>query len=260
MPEGPEIRLAADRVADAVTNKRLTRVFFGLPRLKRFQRQLKGERVTAVHTRGKAMLTRFSNGLTLYSHNQLYGRWYLTGGEMPSTNRSLRVGLFTDAGCALLYSASDVDVLDDAQVAEHPFLARLGPDVLDPATTPAVVRRQLESARYARRSLAALYLDILFTAYNDQNMVLAEYNGGPLNAGYYRAGSSRAATETTDYVRKVGTLYEGLKDRFELGVEVTLEQMHRDRDRDGKLLGSSPHRRTPARRQVTADADADAGQ
>ena len=108
--------------------------------------------------------------------------------------------------------------------------------------------------------LAALYLDILFTAYNDQNMVLAEYNGGPLNAGYYRAGSSRAATETTDYVRKVGTLYEGLKDRFELGVEVTLEQMHRDRDRDGKLLGSAPHRRTPARRQVTADADADAGQ
>ena len=86
--------------------------------------------------------------------------------------------------------------------------------------------------------MAALYLDILFSAYNDRNMVLAEYNGGPLNAGYYRAGSARAATETTNYVKKVGTVYNNLKDRFELGVEVTLEQMHKDRDRDGKLLGS----------------------
>jgi soluble lytic murein transglycosylase-like protein len=31
--------------------------------------------------------------------------------------------------------------------------------------------------------LAALYLDILLSAYNDQSLVLAEYNGGPLNAG-----------------------------------------------------------------------------
>ena len=46
--------------------------------------------------------------------------------------------------------------------------------------------------------MAALYLDILFTAYNDERMVLAECNGGPLNAGYLRAGSSRAAAETRD--------------------------------------------------------------
>lgn len=85
--------------------------------------------------------------------------------------------------------------------------------------------------------LAALYLDILFSAYNDQNMVLAEYNGGPLNAGYYRAGSAKAAAETTDYVRRVDAVYQALKDQFELGVEVTLDQMHRDRDRNGKLLG-----------------------
>ena len=86
--------------------------------------------------------------------------------------------------------------------------------------------------------MAALYLDILFSAYNDQNMVLAEYNGGPLNAGYYRAGSTLAATETTDYVKKVSSVYDNLKVQFELGVEVNLELMHKDGDRDGKLLGS----------------------
>ncbi len=108
--------------------------------------------------------------------------------------------------------------------------------------------------------MAALYLDILFSAYNDRNMVLAEYNGGPLNAGYYRAGSARAATETTNYVKKVGTVYNNLKDRFELGVEVTLEQMHKDRDRDGKLLGSAPSRRQARPRPVAATADVEAGQ
>lgn len=111
--------------------------------------------------------------------------------------------------------------------------------------------------------LAALYLDILFSAYNDQNMVLAEYNGGPLNAGYYRAGSTRAAAETTDYVKKVGSVYENLKDRFELGVEVTLEQMHRDRDRDGKLLGSRRPSRKPrpsAIQPVASSAVVEAGQ
>ena len=35
---------------------------------------------------------------------------------------------------------------------------------------------------------AALYLDVLFSTYKDPQMVLAEYNGGPLNAGYLRAG------------------------------------------------------------------------
>ncbi len=108
--------------------------------------------------------------------------------------------------------------------------------------------------------MAALYLDILFSAYNDRNMVLAEYNGGPLNAGYYRAGSARAATETTNYVKKVGTVYNNLKDRFELGVEVTLELMHKDRDRDGKLLGSAPSRRQARPRPVAATADVEAGQ
>ena len=89
----------------------------------------------------------------------------------------------------------------------------------------------------ANTEMAALYLDILFTAYNDRKLVLAEYNGGPLNAGYYRAGSGRTAVETRNYVKKVGTIYEGLKKKFELGVDVTLLPMHKDQKRHGKLLG-----------------------
>ena len=108
--------------------------------------------------------------------------------------------------------------------------------------------------------MAALYLDILFSAYNDHDMVLAEYNGGPLNAGYYRAGSDRTAAETRDYVKKVGGVYEGLKNRFELGVDVTLLPMHKDGARDGKLLGRARRPNKAPTRMPVSTADVDAGQ
>jgi len=58
--------------------------------------------------------------------------------------------------------------------------------------------------------MAACYLDLLQTAYNDVAMVLAEYNGGPLNAGYFRANVRALATETKGYVPRVLSVYERL--------------------------------------------------
>lgn len=66
-------------------------------------------------------------------------------------------------------------------------------------------------------TLAALYLHILFTTYNDESLVLAEYNGGPLNAGYMRAGGARAAAETRSYVAKVLELRRRLARKLEQG-------------------------------------------
>lgn len=63
--------------------------------------------------------------------------------------------------------------------------------------------------------MAALYLDILLSTHSDVEVVLAEYNGGPRNARYFRAGSSRLAEETRHYVPKVMSVYERLKNRFE---------------------------------------------
>ena len=63
MPEGPEIRRAADKVAAVLVGREIESISFGLPRLQRFERHLRGRTVTAVDTRGKAMLTRFDNGL-----------------------------------------------------------------------------------------------------------------------------------------------------------------------------------------------------
>lgn len=84
MPEGPEIRRAADNLEAAIKGKPLTDVWFAFPQLKTYQSQLIGQHVTHVGTRGKALLTHFSNDLTLYSHNQLYGVWRVVDtGEEP---------------------------------------------------------------------------------------------------------------------------------------------------------------------------------
>jgi len=84
---------------------------------------------------------------------------------------------------------------------------------------------------------AALYLDILFAAYNDPHMVLAEYNGGPLNAGYYRADVAALAAETRNYVPRVLELYGRLKEQFDTGTPAQGASAARDGQREGKLLG-----------------------
>jgi hypothetical protein len=101
---------------------------------------------------------------------------------------------------------------------------------------------------------AALYLDILFTAYGDPQMVLAEYNGGPLNAGYFRAGVSALAAETRNYVPQVLEVYERLKEKFEKGTEIQLETMHRDSRREGKTLAGPISAGTAATREAQRPA------
>jgi endonuclease-8 len=165
MPEGPEIRRAADRLALVLVGRVVEVARFHLPQLSRFDQRLTGRTVTAVDTRGKAILTRFDDGATLYSHNQLYGRWYTTRRpRMPDTKRRLRVELHTATHSALLYSASDIEVLSEKQLDAHSFLSRIGPDVMDPRLTAEEVRDRLGSSRFARRATGSLFLDQAFLA------------------------------------------------------------------------------------------------
>ncbi|MDX6020993.1 endonuclease VIII [Scandinavium sp. V105_16] len=165
MPEGPEIRRAADTLEAAIKGQPLTDAWFAFERLKAFETALVGQRVTHIETRGKAMLTHFSGGLTLYSHNQLYGVWrVVNAGEEPQTTRVLRVRLQTATKAILLYSASDIDMLTPEQLATQPFLQRVGPDVLDPTLTEADVRERLLSKRFRQRQFSGLLLDQAFLA------------------------------------------------------------------------------------------------
>jgi endonuclease-8 len=63
-----------------------------------------------------------------------------------------------------LYSASDIDVLTDSQLARHPFLSRIGPDVMDRELTAERLLSRLSGSEFARRRTGSLYLDQAFLA------------------------------------------------------------------------------------------------
>ena len=165
MPEGPEIRRAAMRIDKVLRGREAEVVDFAQPHLRRYGSVLSGQQIDWVSSRGKALLTRFSNGLTLYSHNQLYGRWYIVRrDQLPATNRTLRVAIHTATQSALLYSASDIEVLTPETLPLQKYLARLGPDALDHRVHWRDIVALLESPQFRRRTLAALYLDQGFVA------------------------------------------------------------------------------------------------
>lgn len=167
MPEGPEIRRAADQLKHVLAGRSAVEVAFAgdkFPHLQPYGARLQGRNILNVEPRGKAMLTHFENGLTIYSHNQLYGEWVVYRGAAPATHLQTRLAIRTQTHSAILYSASDIAVLQTADVARHPYIARLGIELLDPAVKEAEVLAQVEAPRFARRNLAGLLLDQSFLA------------------------------------------------------------------------------------------------
>ena len=154
MPEGPEIRRAADTLAEALSGRKTHRLFFAFEHLKPYEKQLCNKTVLSVQSRGKAILTHFDNGYSLYSHNQLYGRWQIIEGDnYPQSTRSLRLAIHSENHTALLYSASNIEILKTRQLNTHPYLSRLGPDLLDPETTIDAIIERLAARRRCLMSL-----------------------------------------------------------------------------------------------------------
>lgn len=165
MPEGPEIKRAADRLAKVLVGKRLVQVNFGLERLETFEKELTNTRIKRMETRGKGLLTFFDNGKVMFTHNQLYGKWITcTVDAIPVSNRQVRVALYTKTHVAILYSASDIEVVDENDLNSIPFLSRLGPDVLDDQLKREAVLKRLSDQRFAGRSISSLLLDQSFFA------------------------------------------------------------------------------------------------
>jgi len=165
VPEGPEIRRVADRLAEALAGRRIEEAFFAFEALKPYQAELEGSEVISVSARAKALLIGCDCGLTVYSHNQLYGRWEIVGrGERPDTGRQLRLGLHTAEQSCLLFSASDIQVLDRTGIETHPFLSRLGPDVLAGDTCLEGILERCRKEAFRGRQLGSLLLDQGFLA------------------------------------------------------------------------------------------------
>jgi endonuclease-8 len=160
MPEGPEIWNTADKLQDALQHKEITDLYFAFDELKEFESKLKETCVKNVEARGKAILTFFEEDLVMYSHNQLYGKWMIREkGEEPDTNRSLRVAIHNGTKSAYLFSASDIEIIPKGEVLEHPYIKKLGPDVLHPDTSYKHIVDRFQSDTFQNRKLTTLLLD-----------------------------------------------------------------------------------------------------
>ncbi|MCW9013947.1 MAG: endonuclease VIII [Gammaproteobacteria bacterium] len=160
MPEGPEIRRARDELAEVLFDREVQQISFAFARLKPFEPLLTGQTIVSIESRGKAMLIGFSNGYTLYSHNQLYGRWMIVPvKQYPQISRQLRLAIHGNEYSALLYSASEIEVLDEQQLLVQPYLQKLGLELLAPETSEDDVYQRLNQACYARRNLMNLLQD-----------------------------------------------------------------------------------------------------
>lgn len=169
MPEGPEIRREAEALARVLVDRPIARIDYRVPRLARRARSLRAAQITAVASHGKALLIAYSNGLTHFSHNQLYGKWRVVAVARlhkleEARASSIRVVIETGTHAAVLLSATAIELLTPRELLKQPYLARLGPDVLDRETTVAGVKARLKHPKFARRSLAALLLDQAFLA------------------------------------------------------------------------------------------------
>ena len=75
MPEGDTVWLAGRRLHDALAGRVLTRTDFRVPQLA--TADLTGRTVTEVVSRGKHLLTRIDDDLTLHTHFRMDGAWHL---------------------------------------------------------------------------------------------------------------------------------------------------------------------------------------
>ncbi len=165
MPEGPEMFRVARRVEKAVVGQALNEVWFAFPHLQKQAGRLQSLKVARVHTLGKALLIRFDGGPVIYTHNQLYGRWMFSRPDArPDTTRQLRLALSTAKKSALLYSASDIELIEPEIMEDHPFIRRAGLDILSSGADPEAVAEWISRPQFARRRLGHLLLDQSFLA------------------------------------------------------------------------------------------------
>jgi endonuclease-8 len=127
MPEGDVVWQTARRLHQALAGRPLTRSDFRVPRLA--TADLTGDVVTETASRGKHLLTRTRNGLTVHTHLRMDGNWRVRpAAERIREDHRIRLVLGNEDWQAIGYQLGVVELIrtsDESQVAGH-----LGPDLL----------------------------------------------------------------------------------------------------------------------------------
>ncbi len=132
MPEGDTVWLTAARLHKALAGRPLTVSDFRVPALATVD--LRGRTVTEVVARGKHLLARIDDDLTVHSHLRMDGSWYLSKASASAPRRHpehlIRALLGNAEWLATGYRVHDLRVV--ARGAENELVGHLGPDLLGP--------------------------------------------------------------------------------------------------------------------------------
>ena len=133
MPEGDSVYRAAKQLDQGLSGQVLTRSDFRVPSLA--TKDLAGATVVETVPRGKHLLTRFDNALTLHTHLKMEGAWVVqpVGRRWRKPWHTARVVLRTATTEAIGFS-----VLVDLVRTDHEdrLVGHLGPDLLGPDWDP----------------------------------------------------------------------------------------------------------------------------
>ncbi|HEV7204924.1 MAG TPA: DNA-formamidopyrimidine glycosylase family protein [Jatrophihabitans sp.] len=156
MPEGDTVWLTAHRLNQALAGRPVTLFDLRVPALA--TTDLRGQTVTEVIARGKHLLTRFGNDLTLHSHLRMDGSWYLSRpGQRPRRHpeHMIRALVGNTDWTATGFRVHDLRIVTRA--GESELVGHLGPDLLGPDWDAA--RAVANLRRDADRSIGEALLD-----------------------------------------------------------------------------------------------------
>jgi endonuclease VIII len=128
VPEGDTLFVWARQIDGALANKPLVRATSNRVNLQRFE----GRHVTSARAHGKQLLVEFDDGNVLRTHLRMHGRIRVRDGGYTGApiDPHVRWLLATADKTAVCLDAPTVELLHKKELATHPVLSRLGPDVL----------------------------------------------------------------------------------------------------------------------------------
>lgn len=137
LPEGDTIWRAARRIRDAMAGRPITAAASSASTA--LGERIVGSALEEVESRGKHLLLHTGSGVTVHTHLGMQGRWRLTRAVTPMTPGRAGAVLAAkwvfvecDGIRAVCERAAVVEVMRRRDLALHPVLRSLGPDVLAP--------------------------------------------------------------------------------------------------------------------------------
>lgn len=155
MPEGDTLHGFARSVDAALAGQTLVRAYCTRVALARFE----GHGVSSARAQGKHLLIEFDTGHVLRTHLRMHGSIRVREGSHagPIVNPHVRWLLASASQTALCLDAPSIELIRAGELAQHPILSRLGPDLLGAEVDGPEILRRLR--REPARAIGSALMD-----------------------------------------------------------------------------------------------------